>query len=540
MTAVEDNQLAVARARIADRDEARRAAVTASFASPEGEIAVLGSMMLDPDTAKLIVRIITPSDFFDRARAEVFASAIDVVELHGGCDSVTLAAELRARGLFDRLGGYDYLSRIVTETPSAANGEVYARLVLRLARQRRLREASEALRLADTAEAAARAFRVVQDAAAAVAESERGPDAMDGAPLDFADVADLEDPPELPVLVEHLIARPSVTIVYGPPQSGKSWAVKNLCMDLIGGGGCFVGAEHLQIRPLMTKFGGAPDVVLWVYGSEDTPARVQSRMRNSWRNGPHREKAAPRGRFYSVTPPAGMSMATPEGVRWLREQADAVAATVIVLDTVGSLCGATLDVSKNEQVIPFMLHMQALRNSGGGRCVILLHHTRKAGTDPKAAASMGKADSIMGSGAWRAQADAMVLLDAQDGETNGVVKMHSVKAKDIATPTARVRLTLLSPSARFEVIEETEEPGTRPVGRPRADRVTPVLAALAEGRVLTMDGPEILELLDVSPSRWRAVRRDLQSELLAHGVVVVGGVLKAPKPAMDTPAGGVL
>jgi len=162
MTAVEDNQLAVARARIADRDEARRAAVTASFASPEGEIAVLGSMMLDPDTAKLIVRIITPSDFFDRARAEVFASAIDVVELHGGCDSVTLAAELRARGLFDRLGGYDYLSRIVTETPSAANGEVYARLVLRLARQRRLREASEALRVADTAEAAARASEKVR------------------------------------------------------------------------------------------------------------------------------------------------------------------------------------------------------------------------------------------------------------------------------------------------------------------------------------------------------------------------------------------
>jgi hypothetical protein len=529
MTTTEDARIDDVKARIAERDEARRAAVTASFASPEAEVAVLGSMMLDADAAKLIVRILTPAQFFDRARAEVYASALDVVELHGSCDTVTLAAELRARGIFERLGGYDYLSKIIAETPSAANAEIYARLVHRLAAQRALRESAESLRLAQTAEEAAQAVERVREASEAVSAAERGPDAVDGAPLDFADVAALPEPDEVPTLVDHLIARPSVAIVYGPPQSGKSWFVKNLCMDLIGGGGCAGGAEHLQIRPLVTKFGGAPDVVLWVYGSEDTPARVQSRQRTAWLHGPHGGKPAPRGRFFSVTPPAGMSMATAEGVRWLREQAEAVAATVIVLDTVGSLCGATLDVSKNEQVIPFMLHMQALRNGGGGRVVILLHHTRKAGTDPKAQAG-GRADSIMGSGAWRAQADAMVLLDALDGETGGVVRLQSMKAKDIVCPTTKVRLTLESPSARFRVLEETEEPTpaapqARP-GRPQRDYAGVLLAALQQGRTVTLDGPEPLDLLDLSPGTWRNLRKRVQQELLDRGVCVVAGAFR--------------
>lgn len=528
-TEIDIDRTAAVEARIAERDEARRAAVTASFASPEAEVAILGAAMLEQDAAKLVARIVTPSDFFDRARGEVFRSVVDLVEMNGGCDQVLLAGELRKRGIFDRLGGYDYLSKIVAETPTAAAAEHYARLVHKLACQRRLREAAEGLRLAQTAEEAAKAVDRVREASEAASAADRGPQGTSG-PLDFADIADAEEPPEAPVFVEHLIARPAVVIVYGPPQSGKSWFVKNLCMDLIGGGGCAGGAEHLQIKPVVTKFGDPPDVVLWVYGSEDTPARVQSRMRNAWRNGPHWEKAAPRGRFFAVTPPVGVSMATPEGIRWLNAQADAVAATVIVLDTVGSLCGATLDVSKNEQVIPFMLHMQALRNSAGGRVVILLHHTRKAGTDPKAAQA-GKADSIMGSGAWRAQADAMVLLDAQDGETGGVIRLQSVKAKDITSPTPRIRLTLESPSARFRVLEETEEPPAPTLppkgpGRPRTDRVAPILDAIAAGRVVRIDNYDCAELLDVSASWWRTIRKSVQKELLDKGVCVVGGELR--------------
>lgn len=107
--------------------------------SPEAEVSLLGSMILDPRViADVLPLVSTPDDFFLPANAAVFAAILQVYERHQTGDLVEIAQVLRDSGALDDVGGPDYLATLASAVPTPANAPHYARVVSEKGRLRRL------------------------------------------------------------------------------------------------------------------------------------------------------------------------------------------------------------------------------------------------------------------------------------------------------------------------------------------------------------------------------------------------------------------
>ena len=95
----------------------------------EAEIAVLGSMLLDPEAAGRVVSLLRPEHFYRGPHADVFRVLTEVYDENRAIDIVLLREELQRRGLLDKIGGTSFLSRVMASVPTAANAEHYARIV---------------------------------------------------------------------------------------------------------------------------------------------------------------------------------------------------------------------------------------------------------------------------------------------------------------------------------------------------------------------------------------------------------------------------
>jgi hypothetical protein len=351
--------------------------------------------------------------------------------------------------------------------------------------------------------------------------------------VDLLETGDDQPPEEL---VERLITRPGVVIAYGASGSGKSYALMAACLDIVGGGGCFCGAEGLQLRPRTTRFGDEPDRVLWVYGSEDPERRIRSRARELWANGPHHDQVMPRGQFL-VASPGSHCLGTPEGLRWLRREIEASRATIVILDTVQSLTSASLDTSDGGQVARWMVTLHSIRDSFGV-VIIPVCHTSKTPSDAKSA--RGKADSLLGSQAWRALADGMVMIDAPDGDASaGTLRL--IKGKDVDSPIPPLRIGMDGDSKRFRPLEDEEGEGQQGaqagrvdarIGRPKVFNLDAAVA-LRRGHpdgLPWSDNAAMMALFGGGRTQWFSQRADLQRALLALGHVVVDGRLRWDRP----------
>jgi replicative DNA helicase len=113
----------------------------------EAERGVLGSILLDNDVMHDIVVFLRAEDFYRDAHQVIYAAIRDLYDKAKGIDAVTLAEELKLRGVFDQVGGDDTLTEIVTSVPHAANGKYYAEIVKEKATSRQLIEgATEIIR----------------------------------------------------------------------------------------------------------------------------------------------------------------------------------------------------------------------------------------------------------------------------------------------------------------------------------------------------------------------------------------------------------
>ncbi|MFW5996814.1 MAG: replicative DNA helicase [Verrucomicrobiota bacterium] len=110
----------------------------------DAEIAVLGSILLDPDLAlDTAVSVLKSADsFYNPAHKQVFNAILQLGETHGKnpstIDLVTLSDFLRKKGLLEQVGGGSYLARIMNSVPTAANVEYYVDIVRQNAILRRL------------------------------------------------------------------------------------------------------------------------------------------------------------------------------------------------------------------------------------------------------------------------------------------------------------------------------------------------------------------------------------------------------------------
>jgi replicative DNA helicase len=112
--------------------------------SLEAEMALLGSLLIEPRCLSDVVSIVTTSeDFYSETHRAIFQALFDVYDKLPDADMVAILDTLRDRGKLELIGGGDYLSKLALETPSAAGAIRYAKTVADKARLRRLIDAAD-------------------------------------------------------------------------------------------------------------------------------------------------------------------------------------------------------------------------------------------------------------------------------------------------------------------------------------------------------------------------------------------------------------
>jgi replicative DNA helicase len=105
------------------------------------EQAVLGAMMLSVNALDAIAEIVQAEDFYKPVHQTVFETIVRLRGAGGVADARTVSAALAESGDLQRVGGVPYVHTLLEETPTAANGTYYARIVAERAASRRLVEA---------------------------------------------------------------------------------------------------------------------------------------------------------------------------------------------------------------------------------------------------------------------------------------------------------------------------------------------------------------------------------------------------------------
>jgi len=113
--------------------------------SLEAEMALLGSIMLRPDSIYEIMDIVTPRSFYFEKNRIVFENMLELFSKHEPIDFLSLSTKLKEKDLLERIGGNTFLTELTSMVPSSANVKHYAEIVMKKFMMRELIEASEFL-----------------------------------------------------------------------------------------------------------------------------------------------------------------------------------------------------------------------------------------------------------------------------------------------------------------------------------------------------------------------------------------------------------
>lgn len=110
--------------------------------SVEAEQAVLGAMLIDTRCIPDVVEFLRPEDFYLTQNRHIFETIYSMFTLSQTIDPITVLDQLTVRGLADAAGGHQYFLQLMEVTPTAANVQLYAKIVKDKALLRSLGEVS--------------------------------------------------------------------------------------------------------------------------------------------------------------------------------------------------------------------------------------------------------------------------------------------------------------------------------------------------------------------------------------------------------------
>ncbi len=109
----------------------------------DAERSLIGSILLDPSSLNDVVELIPNGEmFYQESNGVIYQTLVETYEAHQTGDLVQLTESLRAKGLFDQVGGAEYLMELAEAVPSAANAVYYAKRIADSARLRKLIDAA--------------------------------------------------------------------------------------------------------------------------------------------------------------------------------------------------------------------------------------------------------------------------------------------------------------------------------------------------------------------------------------------------------------
>jgi hypothetical protein len=108
----------------------------------QSEEALIGSILVSPAVAKKVE--VKPEEFYRPRHGLIWDAAVKCAG-NGGCDPVTVAAELERRGQLEEIGGRDRLLSLAATTPAPRNASAYAKRVKEKAEMRAIRRSAQAV-----------------------------------------------------------------------------------------------------------------------------------------------------------------------------------------------------------------------------------------------------------------------------------------------------------------------------------------------------------------------------------------------------------
>ena len=93
------------------------------------EMAVIGSVLIEKEALLKIMEIVKASDFYLEKHKAIFEAISDLFNLDVPVDVVTLYDELVKKGIYEQIGGKEYILDVVNSVPSTENVIHYAKIV---------------------------------------------------------------------------------------------------------------------------------------------------------------------------------------------------------------------------------------------------------------------------------------------------------------------------------------------------------------------------------------------------------------------------
>jgi replicative DNA helicase len=108
----------------------------------DAEEAVIGSVLIDPDAYYEVASTLRPEDFYSVKHRWIWNAFAALHDQNTPIDQLTTQEVLDSRGHLEEIGGFAYLTQLVTRVPSAFNVAAYGKLVEEAATRRRLIQAA--------------------------------------------------------------------------------------------------------------------------------------------------------------------------------------------------------------------------------------------------------------------------------------------------------------------------------------------------------------------------------------------------------------
>jgi len=109
----------------------------------QAEAALLGAVLISPDTYPEVAQILKGEDFFILRHRWIWEAIARLSEERQPVDILTVMEELERAGHLDEVGGRAYLIKLTADVPSSLHAPHYARLVEETSVRRRMLAAAE-------------------------------------------------------------------------------------------------------------------------------------------------------------------------------------------------------------------------------------------------------------------------------------------------------------------------------------------------------------------------------------------------------------
>ena len=110
--------------------------------SQEAEEAVLGAVLINPESYFEVAQFLRPDDFYIQRHRWLWETFIRLQERRAPIDFLTVVEELDQTGHLGEVGGPAYVTALINNVPSSLHAEAYGRIVEQTAIRRRMLDAA--------------------------------------------------------------------------------------------------------------------------------------------------------------------------------------------------------------------------------------------------------------------------------------------------------------------------------------------------------------------------------------------------------------